>query len=127
MGNEYQATVESLFPVNSRDAITTFVIDNREAFVAVQEFLKDRSNDLEDKIILPSKVSLVGGIEQAKILIEIAEENGLSSSLAPDWADSNEVVIHSPQREDYLLVGCDFNVREYTKPPKVSRTFGSMR
>ncbi|MFI8747216.1 hypothetical protein ACIGKL_18915 [Pseudomonas sp. NPDC077186] len=106
MNETQRLALERAFPSETRDSITTFVIENREVLDALRALLDPGSNDvnLTTKLAFPAEVNLKGGIDQLKILFQLAAENGLEWLPLGEQSSPDSAVFGFPGRKPQLTV-----------------------
>ena len=102
--------LDEVFPPAERDAMTTFVIENRPVLDTLHAALEYVSNGgRSSRHFLEHKNHLVGGHEQVQILMQIAAENGLNLQKGDSLS---EVILGLPDRTSKVIVRCDVDVSD---------------
>jgi hypothetical protein len=100
---EQRELLYEMVPAPERDAIVIFAIENRRVFEVFKAFLNDGIEGSQGSTESTTNVrfaNLVGGTDQAKVLLEIASENGLTACTLSE----NSIVFRLPQGHAYLFV-----------------------
>ncbi|MCY1286499.1 hypothetical protein D9M69_388270 [compost metagenome] len=102
MNRAQRVALERALPAEVRDSVEVFVIDNQEVLDALRDFLEIASRDelASRHDLLLAEVNLKGGVDQLKILFQLAEENGLQWELP----DSRSARFDMPGQNAHLIV-----------------------
>ncbi len=68
-----------------------FVIDNRAVFDAFQRLVNGEQGEM-----MPPEVQLEGDGEQARVLFELAQENGVHAAIVLIAPNGRRLVVHAP-------------------------------
>lgn len=106
MSNTREMALEKAFPRKTRDAITTFAIENRPVMDVLRNVLDYASTNINKlpRNLREPHVHLLGGSEQLQILFQIATECGFQLENSDE---DTEVILQVPNQDLRVRIACD--------------------